>query len=107
MAARVVVVVTLLLSLVARMGDAEFLFVVVVNTVTCIPYFHLLWFYAVQVRYDDEVKRVVAEPVELIQEWRKFDYTSPWESFPAFRESSTEEVPLKQLDEGKTPPPKE
>lgn len=57
-------------------------------------------------RYDDEVKRVVAEPVELIQEWRKFDYTSPWESFPAFRESSTEEVPLKQLDEGKTPPPK-
>lgn len=56
---------------------------------------------AVQVRYDDEVKRVVAEPVELIQEWRNFDYTSPWESFPAFRESSTEEVPLKQLDEGK------
>lgn len=55
----------------------------------------------VEVRYDDEVKRVVAEPVELIQEWRKFDYTSPWESFPAFRESSTEEVPLKQLEEGK------
>ncbi|MGH0126048.1 UNVERIFIED_CONTAM: hypothetical protein FKN15_032278 [Acipenser sinensis] len=32
-----------------------------------------------QVRYDDEVKRVVAEPVELSQEFRKFDLNSPWE----------------------------
>lgn len=65
----------------------------------------------VEVRYDDEVKRVVAEPVELIQEWRKFDYSSPWETFPAFRESSAEEVPLKKLEEGgkseaKAPEPK-
>ncbi|KAF1393214.1 hypothetical protein PFLUV_G00036190 [Perca fluviatilis] len=40
----------------------------------------------VEVRYDDEVKRVVAEPVELSQEFRKFDLNTPWEVFPAYRE---------------------
>ncbi|XP_063800636.1 NADH dehydrogenase [ubiquinone] iron-sulfur protein 3, mitochondrial [Pseudophryne corroboree] len=40
----------------------------------------------VEVRYDDEVKRVVAEPVQLAQEFRKFDLSSPWETFPAYRE---------------------
>ncbi|XP_072527413.1 NADH dehydrogenase [ubiquinone] iron-sulfur protein 3, mitochondrial [Salminus brasiliensis] len=40
----------------------------------------------VEVRYDDELKRVVAEPVELAQEFRKFDLNSPWEAFPAYRE---------------------
>ena len=40
----------------------------------------------IQVRYDDEVKRVVAEPVELSQEFRKFDLNTPWEVFPAYRE---------------------
>uniref|UniRef100_A0A3B5L0X2 NADH dehydrogenase [ubiquinone] iron-sulfur protein 3, mitochondrial n=1 Tax=Xiphophorus couchianus TaxID=32473 RepID=A0A3B5L0X2_9TELE len=38
------------------------------------------------VRYDDELKRVVAEPVELAQEFRKFDLNTPWEVFPAYRE---------------------
>ncbi len=33
----------------------------------------------VEVRYDDETKRVVYEPVKLIQEMRQFDYLSPWE----------------------------
>lgn len=33
----------------------------------------------VEVRYDDEQKRVVYEPVKLVQEFRKFDYLSPWE----------------------------
>ena len=32
-----------------------------------------------EVRYDDEVKRVVYEPVELKQEFRNFDFLSPWE----------------------------
>uniref|UniRef100_H3BIA2 NADH dehydrogenase [ubiquinone] iron-sulfur protein 3, mitochondrial n=1 Tax=Latimeria chalumnae TaxID=7897 RepID=H3BIA2_LATCH len=41
----------------------------------------------VEVRYDDEVKRVVAEPVELAQEFRKFDLNSPWEAFPSHREA--------------------
>lgn len=34
----------------------------------------------VEVRYDDEVKRVVYEPVKLKQEFRNFDFLSPWES---------------------------
>ena len=33
----------------------------------------------VEVRYDDEKKRVVYEKVKLIQEMRQFDYLSPWE----------------------------
>jgi NADH-quinone oxidoreductase subunit C len=33
----------------------------------------------VEVRYDDEAKRVVYEPVKLQQEFRNFDYLSPWE----------------------------
>ncbi|MBV2186872.1 MAG: NADH-quinone oxidoreductase subunit C [Rhizobium sp.] len=33
----------------------------------------------VEVRYDDNAKRVVYEPVELKQEFRNFDFLSPWE----------------------------
>ncbi len=33
----------------------------------------------VEVRYDDEKKRVVYEPVRLNQEMRSFDFLSPWE----------------------------
>ena len=33
----------------------------------------------VEVRYDDEKKRVVYEPVKLTQEFRTFDFESPWE----------------------------
>ena len=33
----------------------------------------------VEVRYDDEAKRVIYEPVELKQEFRNFDFLSPWE----------------------------
>jgi NADH-quinone oxidoreductase subunit C len=33
----------------------------------------------VEVRYDDEQKRVVNEPVRLAQEFRNFDFLSPWE----------------------------
>lgn len=33
----------------------------------------------VEVRYDEERKRVVYEPVKLAQEFRDFDYLSPWE----------------------------
>lgn len=47
-----------------------------------------------QVRYDDEVKRVVAENVEFAQEFRKYEYSSPWEMFPAYR-------PKKQLEDTK------
>jgi NADH-quinone oxidoreductase subunit C len=33
----------------------------------------------VEVRYDETQKRVVYEPVKLAQEYRNFDFTSPWE----------------------------
>jgi NADH-quinone oxidoreductase subunit C len=33
----------------------------------------------VELRYDDELKRVVYEPVKLMQEFRNFDFLSPWE----------------------------
>ncbi|ESR25114.1 NADH-quinone oxidoreductase subunit C [Lutibaculum baratangense] len=33
----------------------------------------------VEVRYDEERKRVVYEPVRLTQEFRTFDFLSPWE----------------------------
>lgn len=33
----------------------------------------------VEVRWDDSVKRVVYEPVRLNQEFRNFDFLSPWE----------------------------
>lgn len=33
----------------------------------------------VEVRYDDERKRVVYEPVKLTQDFRTFDFESPWE----------------------------
>tara|TARA_B100000780_G_scaffold224410_1_gene163518 strand:+ start:2944 stop:3291 length:348 start_codon:yes stop_codon:yes gene_type:complete len=32
----------------------------------------------VEVRYDDIVKRVVCEPLELAQEFRSFNFESPW-----------------------------
>ncbi|XP_062917868.1 NADH dehydrogenase [ubiquinone] iron-sulfur protein 3, mitochondrial [Mobula hypostoma] len=54
----------------------------------------------VEVRYDDEVKRVVAEPVEFAQEFRKFDLNSPWEVFPAHRKPAE----LPKLDAGETKP---
>ena len=33
----------------------------------------------VEVRYDETAKRVVYEPVDLVQEYRQFDFMSPWE----------------------------
>ena len=32
-----------------------------------------------EVRYDEQLKRVVQEPLELAQEFRAFDFASPWE----------------------------
>ncbi|MCZ6495969.1 MAG: NADH-quinone oxidoreductase subunit C [Alphaproteobacteria bacterium] len=41
----------------------------------------------VEVRYDDEQKRVVYEPVKLDQEFRNFDFLSPWEGAEAMRQA--------------------
>jgi NADH-quinone oxidoreductase subunit C len=34
----------------------------------------------VEVRYDEEQKRVVYEPVKLVQDYRNFEFLSPWEA---------------------------
>jgi NADH-quinone oxidoreductase subunit C len=36
----------------------------------------------VEVHYDEELKRVVYRPVQLVQEFRDFDFISPWEGAP-------------------------
>ena len=33
----------------------------------------------IEARYDDELKRVIFEPVKLTQDFRSFDFLSPWE----------------------------
>ena len=33
----------------------------------------------IEARYDDELKRVIFEPVKLTQDFRTFDFLSPWE----------------------------
>jgi len=52
----------------------------------------------IECRYDDELRRVVQEPVELAQEFRKFDLAAPWEQFPAFRDQlpASEEVDIEE-----------
>lgn len=37
-----------------------------------------------EVRYDDEQKRIVYEPVKLTQDFRNFDLLSPWEGMQQF-----------------------
>ncbi|XP_060534590.1 NADH dehydrogenase [ubiquinone] iron-sulfur protein 3, mitochondrial-like isoform X2 [Cylas formicarius] len=54
----------------------------------------------VEVRYDDEKKRVVLEPLELAQEFRRFDLSAPWEQFPNFR-PAPETVAGAESDDGK------
>jgi NADH-quinone oxidoreductase subunit C len=39
----------------------------------------------VEVRYDDDQKRVVYEPIRLNQEYRQFDFLSPWEGDTPYR----------------------
>ncbi len=50
----------------------------------------------VELRYDDELKRVVYRPVQLVQEFREFDFMSPWEGAPYILpgdEKATKETP--------------
>lgn len=37
----------------------------------------------VEVAYDEKLKRVISQPLELSQEFRAFDFRSPWSSFQA------------------------
>jgi len=44
----------------------------------------------VEVRYDDTQRRVIHEPVHLVQEFRDFDFLSPWEGMPTELEGAGE-----------------
>ena len=54
-------------------------------------------------RYDDELKRVVCEPVEMAQEFRRFDFQTPWENFPEHRpqiqEAQQQQLPTEEKPE--------
>uniref|UniRef100_A0A914E928 NADH dehydrogenase [ubiquinone] iron-sulfur protein 3, mitochondrial n=1 Tax=Acrobeloides nanus TaxID=290746 RepID=A0A914E928_9BILA len=41
-----------------------------------------------EIRYDPELRRIVYEPTELAQEFRKFDLDTPWENFTKFRDTT-------------------
>ena len=47
----------------------------------------------VEVRYDDAQKRVVEEPVKLTQEYRDFDFLSPWEGMNINKDEIIQDVP--------------
>ena len=53
----------------------------------------------VEVRYDEEQKRVVYEPVKLVQEFRSFDFESPWEG--VLQELPGDEKAETEAEEGK------
>jgi NADH-quinone oxidoreductase subunit C len=55
----------------------------------------------VEVRYDEEQKRVVYEPVRLQQEFRSFDFLSPWEGMDKILPGDEKAAP----DDGDTPAP--
>ncbi|XP_060597287.1 NADH dehydrogenase [ubiquinone] iron-sulfur protein 3, mitochondrial-like, partial [Ruditapes philippinarum] len=52
----------------------------------------------VEVRYDEEVGRCVLEPIELAQEFRKFEYSSPWDQFPKYKPQSNAEEKPKHIE---------
>jgi NADH-quinone oxidoreductase subunit C len=53
----------------------------------------------VEVRYDEEQKRVIYEPVKLTQAFRSFDFVSPWEGM--IRLPGDEKAGAKDAGEGK------
>jgi NADH-quinone oxidoreductase subunit C len=56
----------------------------------------------VEMRYDAEQKRVVYEPVKLTQEYRSFDFISPWEGMTIERLPGDEKAEAEDAGEGGT-----
>ena len=54
----------------------------------------------VEVRYDDDQKRVVYEPVKLKQEFRSFDFLSPWEGMNHLLPGDEKFRPAPEADAG-------
>jgi len=56
----------------------------------------------VEVRYDDERKQVVNEPVSLTQDFRNFDFVSPWEgmvTLPGDEKAHTDRLAAKAAEQ--------
>ncbi len=63
----------------------------------------------VEVRYDEERKQVVYEPVHMTQEWRSFDFLSPWEgvtTLPGDEKVHEEREQMTRVPPGPVPEPK-
>lgn len=57
----------------------------------------------VEVRYDEEQKRVVYEPVSLTQDFRSFDFVSPWEGLTSVQLPGDEKAVKPKFMEGDAP----
>jgi NADH-quinone oxidoreductase subunit C len=57
----------------------------------------------VEVRYDEEQKRVVYEPVRLKQEFRSFDFLSPWEGMDKVLPGDEKATPAEATKDPKAP----
>jgi NADH-quinone oxidoreductase subunit C len=57
----------------------------------------------VEVRYDDEQKRIVYEPVKLVQDFRNFDFMSPWEGMTNVQLPGDEKVVAAEPKTGTKP----
>jgi len=55
----------------------------------------------VEVRYDNARGQVVYEPVKLVQDFRNFDFLSPWEAMTSL--PGDEKVHLNRIEQGKKP----
>jgi NADH-quinone oxidoreductase subunit C len=57
----------------------------------------------VELRYDEEQKRVVYEPVKLRQEFRSFDFLSPWEGMDRILPGDEKAAPTPESSAPKAP----
>lgn len=55
----------------------------------------------VEVRYDEEQRRVIYEPVQLQQDFRSFDFVSPWEGMTPTLPGDEKENPANDPEPGK------
>ncbi|HQT80001.1 MAG TPA: NADH-quinone oxidoreductase subunit C [Rhodopila sp.] len=57
----------------------------------------------VEVRFDEDRKQVVYEPVRLTQDWRSFDFLSPWEGMTTLPGDEKVYTERAEQAKGKTP----
>ncbi|MFV0321034.1 MAG: NADH-quinone oxidoreductase subunit C [Alphaproteobacteria bacterium] len=53
----------------------------------------------VEVRYDEKERRVVYEPIDLVQEYREFDNLSPWEGANAAKHVLSDQTDMQEKGE--------